>query len=263
MSAPTDKSVELLLDTNLFVSQVVQAGFASFVSVVASVDSSQNVLLATPAEQLRHEQYLVVEHQTGGRGRLDRSWQTQPGQAVMMSFVWDSEQLAFAAELVPIAVGVAVARALKPVVDSVGLKWPNDVMADELKLGGIIASHHADNPRFIVCGVGLNHSLPLERPVHNAGSISECATDIPSREQVLRDVIRNLHLVTLCKSAEVVATYRDLSTTIGQQVRCEKVSGEVLEGIAVDIDGSGQLLIEVDGHVQSHATGDVFHLRSL
>ena len=102
----------------------------------------------------RPDDVFTADFQTAGRGRLDHRWLAERGQNLMMSAVLDVAGLgAEHAATLPLAVGLAVVEALRSMVPSLKLKWPNDVLADGRKLAGILCERHGDNA---IAGIGVN-----------------------------------------------------------------------------------------------------------
>src|SRR5205809_3560118 len=91
---------------------------------LGSVTSTQEVARGLPVGSI-----VVADHQTAGRGRLDRRWEAPPGSALLASFVFEPHPL------LSLAAGVGAAEACGP---DVTLKWPHDLMLRGRKLGGIL-----------------------------------------------------------------------------------------------------------------------------
>jgi BirA family biotin operon repressor/biotin-[acetyl-CoA-carboxylase] ligase len=108
-----------------------------------------------------HKKVLVAEWQSQGRGRLGRSWQQHLGEGLMFSVGFRFDKSLALLSGLSLAVGVAIHRALKEEGVAVGLKWPNDLLSEEGKIGGILvetrSEHHG--PNLAVIGVGLNVHL--------------------------------------------------------------------------------------------------------
>src|SRR2546425_1021883 len=104
-----------------------------------TVTSTQDV-----ARELPIGSVVVAEFQSAGRGRLDHRWEAPPGSALLVSFVLRPNPL------LSLAAGVAAAEACGPVVR---LKWPNDLLLEGRKLGGILVEA---TPEKAVCGFGIN-----------------------------------------------------------------------------------------------------------
>jgi BirA family biotin operon repressor/biotin-[acetyl-CoA-carboxylase] ligase len=180
---------------------------------------------------------LVVgaDHQTAGRGRRGRSWDSRPGGSLLVSVV-----LRPVPPLVTLAAGVAAAEACRVVAGvTVRLKWPNDVLAAGGKVGGILSELVGDAA---VVGLGLN--LAWAPP-----GAARLGPDVD------RDAVLDAWLAALDAPGDVLARYRRLCSTLGRRVRVEVPGGSV-EGVAEDVDGTGRLV--VDG--RPVAAGDVVHL---
>lgn len=197
---------------------------------LGSITSTQDEARGLPIGSI-----VVAEEQTAGRGRLDRTWTAPPGSALLASFVVEPNPLA------SIAAGVAAAEACGA---EVRLKWPNDLLLDGRKLGGILVE---GSPGRMVIGIGIN--LTWGPP--EAARLSGTARD--ELLELLRD--RLGHWLAQPREA-VLQRWRELSATLGRRVRLELPHGSV-EGLAEDIAPDGSLV--VDG-TAVHA-GDVVHLR--
>ena len=125
--------------------------------------------------------------QTAGRGRLDHRWLAERGQNLMMSAVIDVSGLeAEHAATLPLAVGLAVVEALRGMVPSLRLKWPNDVLAGDRKLAGILCERHGYNA---IVGIGVNvrqREFPIEI-ADRATSLSLLGSDASVAE--VRDAV--------------------------------------------------------------------------
>src|ERR1700722_1351142 len=244
--------------------------------VVQSTGSTNADLLARAADPYSPEgQVLVAEEQTAGRGRLGRSWQSVPGAALTFSVLLRPAAVPAARRgWLTLLTGVAVASAVRSVA-SVGavLKWPNDVLAGDRKLAGILAEQSPDGSA-VVIGTGLNvAAAPGELPVSAAGLAAtslraEGAT--ASREDLLLGILDQLERWYVAFRADpdpgrsgLLDAYRSLSGTLGRTVRLELPAGRVVPGAAAGIDAEGRLLV-ADGPrdpVTPVSAGDVVHVR--
>jgi BirA family transcriptional regulator, biotin operon repressor / biotin---[acetyl-CoA-carboxylase] ligase len=172
---------------------------------------------------------VVADHQTAGRGRLERRWESPKGSALLVSFVLEPNPL------LSLAAGVAAAEACGP---DVRLKWPNDLLLQGKKLGGILVE---TTPVRAICGIGINltwapdGAAKLEQP----------------REELL-DLLRNrIEEWTSAPSETILQRWRELSATLGRRIRIDST-----EGLAEDIGANGELI--VDG--RPFVAGSVTHL---
>jgi BirA family biotin operon repressor/biotin-[acetyl-CoA-carboxylase] ligase len=235
---------------------------------------STNALVADRARDGEPEGLvLVTEHQTAGRGRLDRVWTTPPRAALTGSFLLRPpgtvrpERWPLLPLLTALAVGDAVRAAGGP---STGLKWPNDVLHDGLKLAGILLER-VDTPTGpgAVVGIGLNVSTTRdELPVPTAASLVTAGMVDPDRTAVLRAIVTSLaqRYDAWSRSADdsgLLADYRSRCDTVGRDVRVGLPHGDPLVGRAVGVADDGALLVRPGGAgdpVAVHA-GDVVHVR--
>jgi BirA family biotin operon repressor/biotin-[acetyl-CoA-carboxylase] ligase len=206
---------------------------------------------------------VVADHQTAGRGRMGRQWHAPAGSALLTSILLRPPSMAV--HMAVITVGCAAAAACGETRP--GLKWPNDLMIDDRKLGGILAeaTASAENVTAVVVGIGLNLYLPPDFPSElRAGSAS---LDAPgSRDAVLDALLTELEprYAALCSSGPdaVLEEYRRRCVTLGRHVRVEQSDG-AWEGVAVGIDSTGALEVERPGTgVVRVDVGDVIHVRS-
>lgn len=178
-----------------------------------------------------------ADHQTAGRGRRGRPWESRPGTALLVSAI-----LRPVPRLVTLAAGVAAAEACRAVAGApVVLKWPNDLLGPGgRKVGGLLAELVGDAA---VVGLGVNLTW--------APPGAECLGPGAGRDALL-----HAYLDALARPGDVLGRYRELCATLGRRVRVE-LPGETVEGVATDVDGEGRLV--VGG--RAIAAGDVVHLR--
>jgi len=193
-----------------------------------SVSSTQDVARRLPIGSV-----VVADHQTAGRGRLNRRWEAPAGSALLVSFVLQANPL------LSLAAGIAAAEACGA---AVRLKWPNDLLLDGRKLGGILVEATPDKA---VCGIGINLSWAP------AGA---ARLDQP-REWLLARLRTKIDHWSQAAPDAVIDRWRELSDTIGRRVRVE-LPGRVVEGLAQDIGSGGELIVDGEPFV----AGSVTHL---
>ena len=176
---------------------------------------------------------VVALHQTSGRGRLERIWVAPPGTALLVSFVLAPNAL------LSLAAGVAAAIACGP---EVRLKWPNDLLLDERKVGGILVEATRDKA---VCGIGIN----LTAAPPGAAQLNQ------SRDEVFARLRPQMEMWTAAPRDAILARWRQLAVTLGRRVRID-VSGVVTEGLAQDIGEGGELIVDGEPFI----AGSVTHL---
>ena len=195
---------------------------------LGSVTSTQDVARRLPLGSI-----VVADHQSAGRGRMDRPWQAPVGTALLVSFVIEPNPL------LSLAAGVAAAEACGA---GVRLKWPNDLLIGDRKVGGILVEVAEGRA---VCGVGINLTWAPEQ----GAMLNQPRDDLLER---LRSTISRW---TAAPNDAVLRRWRELSATLGRRVRIE-LSGEAKEGIAEDVGPRGELIVDGTPFV----AGSVIHL---
>ena len=242
----------------------------SDVAVVAETGSTNEDLLAAARAGAGEGTVLVAEQQTSGRGRLGRSWVSQPSAALTFSVLLRPAGVPRPGRgWLPLLAGVAVASALRAGTGlEVGLKWPNDVLAGGAKLAGILAEQAGDA---VVLGIGINVSASQdELPSAAATSLALQGAPGADREELLVGLLRQLEhwyrrwggpAAGDAIGSGLRAEYLRLSATVGREVRVELPGGGVLAGQARDIDLTGRLVVLTAEGETAVSAGDVVHVR--
>lgn len=135
------------------------------IDVLGEVTSTNTVMLERAAAGAPSGSVVAAELQTGGRGRRGRAWLSGLGGSLTFSLLWRFEQGPASLSGLSLVVGLACATALAARgVAGVGVKWPNDLLCDGRKLGGILIELQGDalGPSAVVIGIGFNVRLPSE-----------------------------------------------------------------------------------------------------
>ena len=244
------------------------------IEVVESTGSTNADLLARALAGEPEGVVLAAEEQRAGRGRMGRTW-TSPARAALTFSVLLKPAVPPARRgWLPLLTGVAVTAAVTSVtgVDT-RLKWPNDVLAADAKLCGILAEASGDA---VVVGIGLNVSTePAEFPDPRPGalpatSLRAAGATALSRASLLLAILEGFERWYRTwqqaggdpDRSGLRPEYTRLSATIGRTVRAELPGGQALSGPAAGVDSDGRLLVRVSsGSEVAVAAGDVVHLR--
>jgi BirA family biotin operon repressor/biotin-[acetyl-CoA-carboxylase] ligase len=212
---------------------------------------------------------VVTEHQTAGRGRLDRVWVTPPRAALTFSLLVRPEAVPVARwPWLPLLTGLAVVEGVRrsSSLDAV-LKWPNDVLVEERKVAGILVERvESPDGAAAVVGVGLNvSSTPDELPVPTATSLELAGAPPVDRSALLVAVLTAFSDLyggwVGAAGRGLRASYARSCSTIGRDVRVDLPGGVPLHGRAVDVDEDGRLLVDDGSRVHALGVGDVVHVR--
>jgi BirA family biotin operon repressor/biotin-[acetyl-CoA-carboxylase] ligase len=208
----------------------------------------------------------VAEEQSAGRGRRRRRWVSAIGGTLTFSLLWHFDEAASALSGLPLAVGVSLVRSLKAMaLPDVQLKWPNDVLWQQRKLGGILIESVARPAGGISAVIGIGINLRLLKPV--AELIDQPAADLEAaglhvdRNELLARVLCDLSDVLGTLSREGFAplrpewqrlhAYQDKMVTI-------EMDGEMqLTGIALGVDETGALLVQTAEGTRAVHSGEM------
>ncbi len=219
------------------------------VTVVGETASTNSDLVGAAESGAPDRSVLVAAHQTAGRGRLDRRWDAPAGSNLLVSILFREvpEPAVELTHRVGLA-AVAVARRLTQL--DAQLKWPNDVVVDDRKLGGVLAERTPGGS--VVVGLGLNVGWSPDEAVRLGDDIHPL--------DVLVELLVELDQLP-APSADLAERYRDALCTLGRRVRIE-LAGGTLEGTAVGVADDGRLIV-IDECAVTHRidVGDVVHLR--
>ena len=206
---------------------------------------------------------VVAEEQTAGRGRMDRKWFSPPGAGLYASVLVRPEITDREAGLLSFCAANAMRAAIAEAgLETVQIKWPNDLVAGGKKICGILSTCRMKDgrPEFAVIGLGVNlgpGSYPAEL-ADRAGCLAEMGVQA-EREHLLYQYLRHLdrQLRALeAGGAEVLAEMRSHCVTLGKEVLVS--GGTELRGTAEAIGKSGELILRTeDGTLIPVMAGDV------
>ncbi|NIM29230.1 MAG: biotin--[acetyl-CoA-carboxylase] ligase [Gammaproteobacteria bacterium] len=235
-------------------------------TVLDEVDSTNRFLMQRAAPDAAGIHACVAEAQTAGRGRRGRPWVSPSGANLYLSVVRAFATAPQSLQGLSLATGVAVARALASLgVAGIMLKWPNDVLLEGCKLGGILletTGTGTQEPVCVVTGIGLNVDMP---DAAGAG-IDQPWTDLarsgsnPGRNRLAAHVLAEL--------LGAQRTYIDagFEAFSGEWRALDALRDCVVEldagaarrsGIARGVDASGALLIEIGGRCERVLSAEV------
>ena len=239
--------------------------------VFDEIDSTNTYLLAMPAPPIGMFRVAMAGHQTAGRGRRDRAWVSPPDSGLYLSFAYTFPVYPGGLSALTLVTGIAVIDALAAAgVNGVLLKWPNDLVLDNAKLGGILTEvqHDGATALTVVTGVGLNIELP---DAHDIGLDSEWArraTDMqsaaggPPQRNRLAAVILD-ELVSACVEfadrgfERFAVRWPAIDWLLGKDIVVFDERNRI-EGMAAGVDKDGALLVQTrDGARRRVISGSI------
>ena len=237
--------------------------------VTWTVTSTNTVLLERGPPPPGECEVALAEFQSAGRGRRGRAWFAPPGGAVCLSLSWTFAQVPRDVGSLSLAIGVCVLRALGQLgVPDLQLKWPNDVLRGDAKLGGILIELRAEaaGPACAVIGIGLNVSLgaalmaTISATGIAAADLSQAGMPRPARNAIAAQVIESCIGGLLDFERDGLRAFmeewRHADALRGRTVTVSN-GDDRTRGLARGIDVTGALLVEAPQGVRKFVAGEV------
>lgn len=234
-----------------------------------SIGSTNDEAKKLAAQGAPHGTTLIASHQTCGRGRLGRSFQSPAGKGVYLSLILRPEFPPQSLMHLTCAAAVAMCDAIADAAGfRPGIKWINDLVFDRKKLGGILTELSIDPAtgmvRYAIIGIGINCTQQPEDfspELRNMASSLSAAAGKPISLAALAASmlfrLQNMDDVLLTEKADILTSYRSDCVTLGKEIVL--VRGDDRQyGTALDIDDNGELLVRFrDGTVRTVTSGEV------
>jgi len=201
---------------------------------------------------------IVANYQSAGRGRLDRSFLAPPSTALLFSLYLNPTRSRDDWGFIPLLAGFSIADTLRKISANVSIKWPNDLLIDEKKVGGIISTAVGHG---VIIGIGINISTTVtELPVENATSLALSGVTKLDRNFLLPLLLNAFEkdFTQWDQGESFLEQYSQLSATQGREVTIAGLSENMIRSRALSFDEQGRLHLE-DGQIVT--VGDVVHLR--
>ncbi len=235
------------------------------VDAIDECTSTNSIMLERAALGAPAGSVLVADRQTAGRGRRGRDWLSSPGHSLTFSVLWRFEGGVERLAGLSLAVGVAVQQALAACgAQGVRLKWPNDLLLDDAKLGGILVELQSEGKSMLaVIGIGLNLELPAGQNAFAlpAAALAQALAPLPDRHQLLAEMLIALAGVLDCFAEHGFAALRNewqaLNVWQDCPVRLMNDGMIAQQGICRGADVDGALLIETGNGIERSLSGDL------
>jgi len=234
------------------------------------VDSTNDVARRFVEEGVCEGLVVISNCQSAGRGRFDRVWESPRG-GLYASLVVRPLLSPVALPLMGLMLGCSAVSAIHSLSSTdVRLKWPNDIIINERKIGGILSESVVEGNQVvaIILGVGINVNLQLDDfSEHLRERVTtvfhETGEEISFEDLaalLLKEVYARMREVETRQTFQsVLSEYKSVCNTLGRSVRVEQVD-RTFEGTALDIDNYGALIVETKEGEEKVSTGDILHL---
>ena len=212
---------------------------------------------------------LAAEEQTAGRGRRGRRWRSSPGKAVTFSIARRVRRPLHELGALSLAAGVGAARALHALgASKVALKWPNDLVVGDAKLGGILVQTRSRSEGvFAVIGIGINcrHDATLATRLRRPVAALESMIAVERNrlvEALARNMLETLALFEAQGLEPLRAEWERMHAHAGARVRVRLADGRVITGIARGLESNGALRLQTGARVRALSGASVVSARA-
>ena len=202
---------------------------------------------------------IAAEFQSNGRGRLDRTFEAPPQSALLFSFYIAPKRARSDWSFISFLAALAMREVItENLAENTSLKWPNDILIGDKKVAGLLAQQIGDG---VIIGIGLNVAMGAdELPVPTATSLALAGSNNLNRNLLLSGFLNRFADIfkEWDSGRDFLEKYRQVSSTLGRQVRVEVLGRDSIEAEAVAISAQGALILSDGTEVN---VGDVVHLR--
>ncbi len=234
--------------------------------------NSTNLLAMEIAEKTPEGTVVIADSQETGRGRLGRTWLSPPHVNIYMSIILKPVIGTHDVTLLTIMASVACAKALGEATGlNVSIKWPNDLMVSNKKIGGILTELKIEHNKIVYAVVGIGINVNIE---HDAfpEDLKETATSLKNetgkayhREDIVSRVLDEIDIwygfLKKMDRKKLLAEWEKNTSTLGKKVKVI-VGKETLVGLAESIDNDGRLVLKLpSGERKRISSGDLILLR--
>lgn len=232
------------------------------------IDSTNNYAKIIASEGCPHGTVVIAERQLLGRGRVGREWKSNNSDGLWFSIVLRPDLEPEEVQLITLAASVAVVEAIKETQGIVcGIKWPNDIILNNCKLGGILTELSAEpgHVNYVVVGIGINvnqEASKFDNEIINiATSINMQLHKNVSRVEILSSILTKFEKIydylLAGKKHEIINKWNNFSVTIGKEVKIIIRNTEHV-GLAQSITPDGKLIVKCnDGEMREISAGEV------
>lgn len=226
--------------------------------------SSTNTYLLEDSDQLEHGTVILSEFQQHGKGRLNRPWYSTKGQNLTFSILLNRKLDKINQNHIGLAASLAISLAIENLFQlKTELKWPNDVLINSKKVGGILLESVTKGSKFekIVIGIGINVNQTKftgEFKVKPTSVKYELKREV-KRERFLSEVLNvfeELLFELRDNPKKVLEEWREKCRMVGESVQIE-IGSEKKFGIFYDIDANGFMILKIGDKIEKITSGDI------
>lgn len=244
------------------------SAYGQHVHLVQSCSSTQTLAKQLVDEGAMDGTIVVTEHQTNGKGRLNRAWESNNNAGIWMSMITRPSILLHQAPQITLVAAVAIVQAVRELTEvELTIKWPNDLLIEGKKVTGILTELIADpdQVKAIIVGMGINVNQTeqdFSKEVRTiATSLAIATGERFNRNHLIAEIANQfekyMHIYESIGFGPIKTLWEASSHTMGKQITARLVN-ETLQGEAIGIDDEGLLLLKLaDGSIRRLYSADI------
>ena len=252
----------------MILQSIEQGLFGGGVHLFDSIDSTNDWSLQEIGRGRALPFVCLAEHQSRGRGRRGRHWLSPPGANINLSIAWYFGLSPNSLGVLPLALGVAVKRALQAIgINDAWVKWPNDVLIEDRKIAGILVETRdvQSDACSVVIGIGVNYRMPQDSLADSSmrwTDVVHAGAGMQAGRNKLAALLIN-ETAAMCRQYQrkaqtlLVEIEDELGRLTGGDVCLHLDGGEQLTGRVTGINDNGELRVLVDGQERVFSSADV------
>jgi BirA family biotin operon repressor/biotin-[acetyl-CoA-carboxylase] ligase len=238
--------------------------------VFSEIESTNSYLMQIPGPQPGMINIAATGNQTAGRGRHGKTWQSPPGSGLCLSAAYTFEVQPENLPALTLVLGLGVVDALEEVgATDIELKWPNDLVAQDGKLGGILTEVHRQSATAVTIVTGIGINVDLQRKLdfgmetdwaRNVVDLKSICDSLPSREELAGIVTSHLlkSFVEFEKEgfAAVVDRWARYDWLLGRDITID-ITDRQFSGVGAGVADDGALLVDTDSGIRRVSSGTI------
>ena len=232
--------------TSLFTTNLITKILAKDIQYITSTDSTNDEIWNMfSANKIKLGGILITDQQNKGRGRRGNTWYSSVGESLTFSFIIDSRNQD--SEILSLCCGVGIVNGIKEFTHlDCNLKWPNDIMFDNHKIGGILIEKKKD---CIIVGIGLNiNDSHLNSEIKNkATSLKKILSYTIQREPLLAYIMNNIEQLLNFDNDKIIKMWLSLCNHINQDINFYTTKNKLVKAKFVRINSNGEAILNING----------------
>ena len=210
----------------------------------------------------QHGTVIITDNQTIGRGRKENSWIMIPGKGLAFSLIIENEYPNNYSGLISLITGIAVVESLNKRGIETKLKWPNDILVNKKKLGGILCETKIIKDKLVkvVIGVGINVNETISEHPENVSehltTMFEISKHVHQRELIVAEFINSIErllYVLLIEPEKIINKWLNNCLHLNEKISFYE-NEKIIEGVFTGLNSNGFAIIEINNEIKTYGS---------